>query len=234
MRSARAAGQSYKTIAAALGLDESTIRRDVKRMESEAGQERQDRATSNPRGRVAGAGADGTAGPSNDRPTGLYSDSPPEAATARTHAPPAQQAKEQEPGRIKQAWQKTVKTARVLADGEVEELQTDLIIGIRTWFDFNDKALSITNRRGAQAEIWSTIPDNEVNILAEFLIERGRRSAVVAHAVRSMVDLWRTYAVALILAPAFWESFVFYMRNGIGFAMTAEDATAAQGRAISS
>lgn len=150
--------------------------------------------------------------PKSEKPTGLYTETPmPTRATSPAPKP------QKQPGNLKTAWNKALKTAKVLTTGEVDDFRDDLIRGINGAFEAFDKFMSATNKRGETALIWSNIPDPQIEILADYLLERGQKSVVIAQGVRGIVQTWRAYAALLIVGPAAMESFAFYMKNGIGF-----------------
>lgn len=85
-------------------------------------------------------------------------------------------------------------------------------------FRHADKGITISNRNRAEAHIWSSIDDEDIDIIAGHLVEMGKASKVVATAVRRMTNSYRLLQIGLITLPKFIQTYQFYAANG-GFAL---------------
>jgi hypothetical protein len=81
-----------------------------------------------------------------------------------------------------------------------------------------DKGISISNRAKNEAQIWSAIDNEDLDIIAGHLVEMGKASKVVATAVRRMTNSYRLLQIGLITLPKFIQTYQFYATNG-GFAL---------------
>jgi len=115
---------------------------------------------------------------------------------------------------IKAQVAKHYKTVKVLAELEANELRDTLIKALKGACETADEGISLSNRRGAEATIWRTIDDEEIGVIADYLIEQGKQHAAAAALVRSTVDLWKRWNIALILGPRVWDTGKFYADNG--------------------
>jgi hypothetical protein len=85
-------------------------------------------------------------------------------------------------------------------------------------FRHADKGITISNRNRAEAHIWSSIDDEDIDIIATHLVEMGKASRIVATAVRRMTNSYRLLQIGLITLPKFIQTYQFYAANG-GFAL---------------
>lgn len=85
-------------------------------------------------------------------------------------------------------------------------------------FRHADKGISISNKNRAEAHIWSTIDEEDIDIIATHLVEMGKASRIVATAVRRMTNSYRLLQIGLITLPKFIQTYQFYAANG-GFAL---------------
>lgn len=85
-------------------------------------------------------------------------------------------------------------------------------------FRHADKGITISNRNRAEAHIWSSIDDEDIEIIATHLVEMGKASRIVATAVRRMTNSYRLLQIGLITLPKFIQTYQFYAANG-GFAL---------------
>lgn len=104
--------------------------------------------------------------------------------------------------------------AAVLSAGEIGKLRAALSNLLRKAAELTDDAMTHTNRRHATAEIWSTLDDQEIAILVDFILERGETSIAAAQVARGLADLWDRAAVAAVLGPKLIMSVIFYRLNG--------------------
>lgn len=102
----------------------------------------------------------------------------------------------------------------MLSAGEIGKLRAALSNLLRKAAELTDDAMTHTNRRHATAEIWSTLDDQEIAILVDFILERGETSIAAAQVARGLADLWDRAAVAAVLGPKLIMSVIFYRLNG--------------------
>ena len=103
-----------------------------------------------------------------------------------------------------------------LSDGEAQTLRPLLIEAFTGYTDYADDTLSRTNRKGAEAHIWSTMDDGEIATIVDTILSGGRKSAQIAFVAREMVRTYRLVKVGLILVPRFLATMQFYAENGLG------------------
>ncbi len=106
------------------------------------------------------------------------------------------------------------KAARPLTKREADELRGELVKSYLLMADSADDLLTHTNRRKTEAQIWSTMDEEDAGILADLAIAHGLRSALAAQAVRGMVRTSNYVRAGVIVGPRIWKSFVFYAQNG--------------------
>lgn len=102
-----------------------------------------------------------------------------------------------------------------LSQKEAADLKEQLIEILAGLFEDTDKLLTVTSATKKQANIWSSIDDQEIEIIADAWVSWGRKSARGAAVVRRVVREWRKYQVALILGPRFVETIGFVAENGL-------------------
>lgn len=115
---------------------------------------------------------------------------------------------------IKATVSKHYQTVKVLAELEANQMRDTLITALKGACETADEGISLSNRKGAEATIWRTIDDEEIGVIADYLIEQGKQHAAAAALVRSTVDLWKRWNIALILGPRVWDTGKFYADNG--------------------
>jgi hypothetical protein len=105
-----------------------------------------------------------------------------------------------------------------LAEAEAARLRTSVIRSLTAFWAYADEGITYTNRQRAEAQIWRRVDAEETALLADWLIEHGKRSAMVAQMVRGVSRVWDYYAVGLILGPRLVETWRFYAAHG-GFSL---------------
>jgi hypothetical protein len=98
----------------------------------------------------------------------------------------------------------------------------ELLPRVRGWLDFifrqMDKFISATNRDRAEAEIWQEIDAEDIDIIANHLVDMAKASRIVATAVRRISNSFRMLQIGLITAPKFIQTAQFYSQHG-GFTL---------------
>lgn len=125
----------------------------------------------------------------------------------------AQQAAQVEAPKLKFAWDE-----KPLSNKEGEEVLPKIRALLEFVFRHMDKGISVSNRNKAEARIWSSIDDEDIDIIASHLVEMGKASKIVATAVRRMTNSYRLLQIGLITLPKFIQTYQFYAANG-GFAL---------------
>jgi hypothetical protein len=105
-----------------------------------------------------------------------------------------------------------------LSNKEGEEVLPKIRALLEFIFRHMDKGISISNRNKAEAHVWSTIDNEDIDIIAGHLVEMGKASKIVATAVRRMTNSYRLLQIGLITLPKFIQTYQFYAANG-GFAL---------------
>lgn len=102
----------------------------------------------------------------------------------------------------------------MLSELEASDLKPTIRIVYVELFKTMDEGLTLTNRAQAEAMIWRTIDDEELDSLVDFTLENARHVPVVAGAVRATAEFWKRFGIAAIITPRIIESFQFYGANG--------------------
>lgn len=85
---------------------------------------------------------------------------------------------------------------------------------LQTLAGYADEVISFTNSEQAEAKIWRKITLDEWKIIADMLIEDGKKSGVIATAIRGMVSAYQRLQAGLIIGPRLWETYQFYADHG--------------------
>ena len=107
-----------------------------------------------------------------------------------------------------------VQWQNVLSEKEAKDLLPKTQASLRTLFRYADEGITATTRDGARASIWRTIDDEDLQVLAEAMIEAGRKSRIIATTVRKMVGMHRMLQIGLITGPRFVMTLQHYKRHG--------------------
>ncbi len=75
-----------------------------------------------------------------------------------------------------------------------------------------------TNRMHTESQIWSSMDDADIALLADTLLSLGKRSSVAAGAVRATAQGYMTIRALMIIVPRLLDSARFYPANG-GFGL---------------
>lgn len=112
------------------------------------------------------------------------------------------------------------KASKPLTASEANDLKAQLVDLLAQGLEDSDKLISHTNADKAEAAIWSTIDDREIEILADAWIDWGKSSVQGARIVKLVVSQWKKYQVAIILGPRFMETINFYAEHGMALPAT--------------
>ncbi len=101
-----------------------------------------------------------------------------------------------------------------LTASEAKDMRPVLIEMLEHGSDGLDDFLEKSNRNGAECNIWSSMDDGDIAILADTLLQLGRRTTVAAGIVRMTARGYLNAQAALILLPRLWQTATWYPRNG--------------------
>lgn len=85
---------------------------------------------------------------------------------------------------------------------------------LKTIGGYADEVITFTNGDQAEARIWRKITLDEWQIIADMLIEDGKKNGVIATAIRGTVSAYQRLQAGLILGPRLWETYQFYADHG--------------------
>lgn len=106
------------------------------------------------------------------------------------------------------------KPEKLLTDAEIAKLKPKLINAIIWQTDHMDSFIQATTKKHLSVFIWSTMDENEAELLAKFLLARGKRDATTATLVRQMADLMEKIELGLILLPRAYATMRTYFERG--------------------
>ena len=111
----------------------------------------------------------------------------------------------------KESWASNLKT---LTDKEAKELREPFVKALSTMGTYVDEVITITNKEMAKAKIWSTITRDEWEVVADMLLADGKKSGVIATAVRATATAYLRLQVGLITLPRVYQTWMFYADHG--------------------
>lgn len=103
---------------------------------------------------------------------------------------------------------------QALTDKEAKDLLKPFASALSEIGRYVDEVISITNGDAAKAKIWSTISKDEWEVVAAMLIEDGKKSGIIAVAVRATASAYTRLQVGLIVLPRLYETYAFYADHG--------------------
>ena len=106
----------------------------------------------------------------------------------------------------------------VLTDKEAKELQPEFRKALDVVFWEVDKIISKTNKEHAEAVIWSNIDNDDMDFLAEYLVDGARKNKIIATMVERTVQSHRHMRAGMITGPRVAQTFMFYGQHG-GFSL---------------
>lgn len=77
-----------------------------------------------------------------------------------------------------------------------------------------DKAITLSNKRHAEAQIWSIINDDDNAFLVDLMVQAGMRVPAAAYAIRALANSAWQLRLGSILLPRFMETWQFYATMG--------------------
>lgn len=103
---------------------------------------------------------------------------------------------------------------KTLTKKEADELLPKFKGMLGVLFRAFDSGITVTNREHAKAEIWQTIDDEDVTIIAQHFVDMAQASKVIATVVRRMSNSYRLFEINLITLPKLIQTFQFYQAHG--------------------
>lgn len=105
---------------------------------------------------------------------------------------------------------------RPLSEAEAAQLYPKLIQYIKWQSEHMDQFIIATTKgHDPTIEIWSDLDDAEIEILADYLIARGRRDGTTAQAVRYAAEIIDRIKVAIIVLPRVYRTVNIYLARGL-------------------
>lgn len=105
---------------------------------------------------------------------------------------------------------------RPLSEAEAAQLYPKLIQYIKWQSEHLDQFIIATTKgHDPTIEIWSDLDDAEIEILADYLIGRGRRDGTTAQAVRFAGEVLDRIKVAIIVLPRVYRTVNIYLARGL-------------------
>lgn len=109
---------------------------------------------------------------------------------------------------------KKVRVAKTLSDAESMKLRPKLVEILLWQSEHADQFIAATTKGHDTVVIWSNMDDAECEIIADFLIDRGKQHAGTATMVRNLSTLMRKIEVGLITLPRAYRTFMTYIERG--------------------
>lgn len=106
---------------------------------------------------------------------------------------------------VSQLASQIVKALPLFGDGkplstrEINERRPEYIETILDWAGALDQLITAATADGTPAFIWSSLTEEEAGVIADWLLERARKSATVAGVVRGMMTFRKKLALVMIL-----------------------------------
>lgn len=109
----------------------------------------------------------------------------------------------------------------MLAAREASESRAILVESFKRYGQLLDEAIPLVSRTHADIQCWGDLDDEDAGVMADALIDVGRRFAPVAQVVRGVVRAYTWLEVGMITGPRFRKMVTYYLREGftlrIGF-----------------
>jgi hypothetical protein len=103
-----------------------------------------------------------------------------------------------------------------LSETESFRLRPKLIATILWQSEHMDEFIKATTHGHRDVYIWSQIDNDDAEVIADYLIERGKQNGHVAKVVREVSTLLDKLKLGLIVAPKVYATIMVYIERGIG------------------
>jgi hypothetical protein len=110
---------------------------------------------------------------------------------------------------------KKPKDGRKLSDLEAAKLKPKIIEFVTWTSDHLDEALTAITKGHEEIIIWSNLDETEIEIIADFLISRGKKSEQAAILVRNMAVFIERVQLSLIVIPRMYLTAKILFEKGI-------------------
>lgn len=101
-----------------------------------------------------------------------------------------------------------------LTKREAREARATTIKSLIKWGQILDEGMPLLSKTGREVNIWGNLDEAEAGVLADCLIDMGRRWAVAAQIVRGIVRTYSWLEVGMITLPRFKQTISYYLREG--------------------
>ncbi len=75
--------------------------------------------------------------------------------------------------------------------------------------------IATTQGHDKNIEIWSNLDETEIEIIVDFLIDRGKASERAANAIRKSITLYERLKLMVIIAPRLYATLLTYLEKGV-------------------
>lgn len=110
-------------------------------------------------------------------------------------------------------------TVRKLTDAEIIQLRPKLIESLIWQSEHMDQFIEATTKGHESVTIWSDLDRDEIEIVADFLLERGKKSERTAQVVRNMSTLMLRIKLGMISLPRAYKTFATYIERGFSISL---------------
>lgn len=112
--------------------------------------------------------------------------------------------------------QPVVSASKVLSAAEANDMRPRLIEYLTWQSDHMDQFIIATTRgHDPTIVIWSNLDDAEIEIIADYLLNRARKDKMTAQAVRYAVTLLERIKVGIIVLPRLYRTMLTYLQRGL-------------------
>lgn len=104
--------------------------------------------------------------------------------------------------------------SKPLTEDEAENIKAPLIAALMDYFRYADEAIYATHKAHNNVQIWSSIDEEEADVLVDAWLARAKRDAKSAAHIVQVVNSHDQLKVGIILAPRFYATFRTYVDGG--------------------
>src|SRR2546430_2610834 len=104
--------------------------------------------------------------------------------------------------------------SKPLSEKEAQDIREPLKAASADYFVYADELIYATHKAHKQVNIWSSIDDEELDILVDVWIARAKKSVKSANHVAGIINRHNELKIGLILAPRFYQTFRVYVDGG--------------------
>lgn len=104
--------------------------------------------------------------------------------------------------------------SKPLTEDEAENIKAPLIAALMDYFRYADETIYATHKAHNNVQIWSSIDEEEAEVLVNAWLSRAKRDAKSAAHIVQVVNSHDQLKVGIILAPRFYATFRTYVDGG--------------------